>query len=138
MRISAILWLLNCRANLDHVLYERLFIFLIRPKFSIFTWKSQWKDSPTSGHPMEPCGSGSLHARSRVMLHLNSHSSRATTSNSSVGRTAPTTVSTVDTRQKSCPNIFHEDQCQNEGGNPRSCFSAMVSRWSASKRCAIQ
>lgn len=88
---------------------------------SSFTWKSQWKDSPTSGHPMEPCGSGSLHARSRVMLHLNSHSSRDTTSSSTVGRTAAKTICTVDTRQKSCPNIFNEEQCQNERGNPM-CF----------------
>lgn len=61
---------------------------------------------------MEPCGSGSLHARSRVMLHLNSHSSRETTSNSSTGNTAPAAASNADTRQLSCPNISSDEQSQ--------------------------
>lgn len=63
---------------------------------------------------MEPCGSGSLHVRSRVMLHLNSHNSRETTSNSSTGKTAPAAASNADTRQISCPNISNDDQSQKE------------------------
>jgi len=80
--------------------------------YSSLTWKSQWKVSPTSGQPMEPCGSGSLHARSRVMLHLNSHSSRETTSNSSTGNTAQAAASNEETRQISCPNISSDEQSQ--------------------------